>query len=414
MSNKFKNLEIRDWRQFQQVNIDFHSQITILTGANGAGKTTILNLLGRHFGWDVALIATSQTSKSGIFKYFSGIGKSWRDTDEGSAENPLHAIGSISYSDGPSSSISVNEQVSESFNVSIMHQQAVDGVFLPSHRPVYSYRKVTQIPAALDTKEQLFEQFYSNLRGMYAAQSRYDPPSFTIKSSIISLAVFGYGNQAVDSNPEAIATFEGFVEVLRKVLPKRLGFRRLVIRMPEVVLDCESGEFSLDAASGGVAALIDISWQLYMKSLITTDFVAVIDEPENHLHPEMQRAILPGLIEAFPGLQFIVATHNPFIVTSVEDSNVIVLYYENNRVVSSRIDEVDRSASANQVLTDVLGLPAPIPLWVQNRLDDLVRQFSDLDLTKDALSDLRAKMKEIGLGRMFPEVVDRLVEGSKG
>ncbi len=413
MSNAFKRLEIHDWRQFELVNIEFHPRLTVITGANGAGKTTLLNLLGRHFGWDIALVATSQTTKKGVLRYLSGLGKSWKRPEDSETSNPQHLIGNIVYTDGSEATIGVNEQVSESFQVSVANQQPVEGVFLPSHRPVYSYQRVTQIPATLDTREQLFSQFYSNLRGMYQPGPRYESPSYRLKSSLISLAVFGYGNQAVDPNAEAVATFEGFEKILGTVLPIRLGFRRLVIRMPEVVLECDSGEFSLDAASGGVAALIDIAWQLYMKSLVTPEFVAVIDEPENHLHPEMQRAIMPGLIEAFPRLQFVVATHNPFVVTSVEDSTVIILDYQDNRVVSNRIDEVDRTASANQILTDVLGLPAPIPLWVQRRLDEIVNQFGNRELTVEALAELRSKMNEVGLGRMFPQAIDRLVEEPK-
>lgn len=413
MSNAFKRLEIHDWRQFELVNIEFHPRLTVITGANGAGKTTLLNLLGRHFGWDIALVATSQTTKKGVLRYLSGLGKSWKRPEDSETSNPQHLIGNIVYTDGSEATIGVNEQVSESFQVSVANQQPVEGVFLPSHRPVYSYQRVTQIPATLDTREQLFSQFYSNLRGMYQPGPRYESPSYRLKSSLISLAVFGYGNQAVDPNAEAVATFEGFEKILGTVLPIRLGFRRLVIRMPEVVLECDSGEFSLDAASGGVAALIDIAWQLYMKSLVTPEFVAVIDEPENHLHPEMQRAIMPGLIEAFPRLQFVVATHNPFVVTSVEDSTVIILDYQDNRVVSNRIDEVDRTASANQILTDLLGLPAPIPLWVQRRLDEIVNQFGNRELTVEALAELRSKMNEVGLGRMFPQAIDRLVEEPK-
>ena len=412
MSNAFERLEVHDWRQFEVVNIEFHPHLTVITGANGAGKTTLLNLLGRHFGWDVALVATSQATKKGVLRYFSGLGKSWKRTEDGETANLQHLIGNIRYTNGSEATIGVNEQVSESFQVNLANQQPVEGVFLPSHRPVYSYQRVTQIPATLDTREQLFSQFYSNLRGMYQPGPRYESPSYRLKSSLISLAVFGYGNQAVDPNAEAVSTFEGFEKILKTILPSRLGFRRLIIRMPEVVLECDSGEFSLDAASGGVAALIDIAWQLYMKSLVTPEFVAVIDEPENHLHPEMQRAIMPGLLEAFPKLQFIVATHNPFVVTSVEDSTVVVLDYQENRVVSHRIVEVDRAASANQVLTDVLGLQAPIPLWVQRRLDEIVSQFADRELTALALTELRSQMGDIGLGRMFPQVINRLVEGS--
>ena len=33
---KFEKLIIKDWRQYSDVEIDFHPRITIITGANGA------------------------------------------------------------------------------------------------------------------------------------------------------------------------------------------------------------------------------------------------------------------------------------------------------------------------------------------------------------------------------------------
>lgn len=46
----FKRLNIKEWRQFSDVDIFFHEHLTVLTGANGAGKTTILNLLSKSTG----------------------------------------------------------------------------------------------------------------------------------------------------------------------------------------------------------------------------------------------------------------------------------------------------------------------------------------------------------------------------
>ena len=46
-----KSIKIDSWRQYENINIDFHKQLTILTGANGAGKSTILNIINQHFGW---------------------------------------------------------------------------------------------------------------------------------------------------------------------------------------------------------------------------------------------------------------------------------------------------------------------------------------------------------------------------
>ncbi len=50
--------------------------------------------------------------------------------------------------------------------------------------------------------------------------------------------------------------------------------------------------------------------------------IVLIDEPEAHLHVSLQKTILPFLIRFFPGLQFIVATHSPYVRDSI--SNVMV------------------------------------------------------------------------------------------
>ena len=59
---RVRKLRVEHWRQFGSVDIDLSRRMTILTGANGAGKTTILNLLSRHFGWSINLIADQRRS----------------------------------------------------------------------------------------------------------------------------------------------------------------------------------------------------------------------------------------------------------------------------------------------------------------------------------------------------------------
>ena len=60
-------------------------------------------------------------------------------------------------------------------------------------------------------------------------------------------------------------------------------------------------------------------------TLKKTPGVVVIDELDLSLHPTWQRRIVRILKELFPKVQFICATHSPFIVQSLEDGELIVL-----------------------------------------------------------------------------------------
>ena len=123
----------------------------------------------------------------------------------------------------------------------------------------------------------------------------------------------------MEPDHQLVRNYEGFQEILRKVLPANLGFRRFSIRNVEIVLECESGDFMIDGASGGLSTLIDLAWQIHMFSTAKQPgFTVIIDEVENHLHPTMQRRILSDLLEAFPDVRFIVSTHSPLVVNSVQ------------------------------------------------------------------------------------------------
>jgi predicted ATP-binding protein involved in virulence len=50
--------------------------------------------------------------------------------------------------------------------------------------------------------------------------------------------------------------------------------------------------------------------------------VVLVDEIDLHLHPRWQRKVLQGLRAAFPLLQFIVTTHSPQVLSSVENRQV--------------------------------------------------------------------------------------------
>jgi len=410
----FDRIIIKEWRQFKLVDIKFHRKLTVLTGANASGKTTILNLLGRHFGWNIELVSVPQKDeKRGILTYITGLWSRLRGEKEQQPKQQ-DSIGSITYSEGTAANLLVPDSVSQVYHINIENQMQVKGLHIPSHRFPWKYEKVDNILKEPKTTDQLISEHFSLTWGHYIGSGGRSP-SYGIKEALISFAVLGQGSDAVTPNLVYKEMFENFQAILNSILPTEIGFKKIEIRMPEVTLVTKTGDFSFDAISGGIASLIDITWQIYLFSKENEQFVVTIDEPENHLHPKMQRTLLPNLVDTFPNVQFIVATHNPFIVGSVLDSNVYVLNFtEDNQVESSLLDWKNRAASPNEILRDVLGVPVTYPQWVEERLESIAQRYSEVSLSPESLEELKEDMKKVGLDRLLPESLDKILHKEKG
>jgi energy-coupling factor transporter ATP-binding protein EcfA2 len=403
------------WRQYYDVDLTFHSRLTVLTGANGAGKTTILNLLGRFYGWNTPLVSTPRGSRTtGAIEYFAGILDKVRSlfAARESAALPRHGVGTLSFSDGTTAQLSVPESVEPTFQLNISPLVPLAGLNIPSHRPVYNYSSVASIPTGALGRRQLFDAYHTSVRTKYYNQWNQETPGKTLKQDLIALAMFGYGNEAVQGNSEAVDIYQGFEKLLRLVLPPELGFEKLSIRNPEVVLVTRGGDFSLDAISGGIASIIDITWQIYTYAPASEEFVVTFDEPENHLHPKLQVRLLPTLVEAFPKAQFIIATHNPLIIGSYPEASVYALRYNEEGLVESvLLDLKEKAGTANDILRDVLGLAYTMPIWAAQRLETVLAEFRHRPITKESLRDLRSQLTEIGMSEVVPEAISSVLDG---
>lgn len=78
--------------------------------------------------------------------------------------------------------------------------------------------------------------------------------------------------------------------------------------------------------SDGYSAILRIVADLMLKMSTAPEEsyllpgIAIVDEIETHLHVELQQKILPFLTKFFPNIQFIVTTHSPFVLSSIENS----------------------------------------------------------------------------------------------
>lgn len=96
--------------------------------------------------------------------------------------------------------------------------------------------------------------------------------------------------------------------------------------------------FDFQTLSDGYSALLNIVTELIMQigcdDVYSFDKqgIVLIDEIETHLHIALQKKVLPLLTTFFPNIQFIVTTHSPFVLNSIP--NAVVYDLENKTLIN--------------------------------------------------------------------------------
>lgn len=105
-------------------------------------------------------------------------------------------------------------------------------------------------------------------------------------------------------------------------------------------ISSEGKSFKFTEMSDGFAAVLDIVADLILKMQDDDSLshayqkqgIVLIDEIETHLHLELQRIIMPILTTVFPNIQFIITTHSPFVLSSM--NNAVAFDLEHREVIN--------------------------------------------------------------------------------
>lgn len=108
----------------------------------------------------------------------------------------------------------------------------------------------------------------------------------------------------------------------------------------------EKETYDFNTLSSGYAAALDIVVDIMIRMEKQTNRkfqydlpgIVLIDEIETHLHLELQKKILGLLTTMFPNIQFIVTTHSPFILNSLE--NVVIYDLEQHLLVENGLADI--------------------------------------------------------------------------
>ena len=118
----------------------------------------------------------------------------------------------------------------------------------------------------------------------------------------------------------------------------------------------------------------------------------IIDEIDEHLHPELQVRILKALHNTFPKIQFIVSTHAPLVMSSVENTPENVVYkLEYNDGVYSHKELNTYGLDASTIMQVYMDQP-PRDLAIDDEIKN-IESLIDAEKYSDARTALE-KMQE--------------------
>lgn len=127
--------------------------------------------------------------------------------------------------------------------------------------------------------------------------------------------------------------------------------------------------------------------------------IVLIDEIDLHLHPKWQWNVIDALQKTFAGVQFIIATHSPIVISASKDANLILLDgngtvsylpdcygYEVEDVLRFRQESVSRPKKVKMLVDEI-----------DNAIDDtnFDKAEDSLERLKEVLGDDNSEYKKM-------------------
>jgi len=349
----------------------------IITGMNGSGKSTILKIINK--------ILTDLPNKGQISQKYFDFTKSGKSETE--VQDFLSKI-SIDYQACELDFISEYQSIIG--NINFFH------IYFPAKR-IYSDTKLNT-----NSEFNIFETI-NNLENQKVIQ-RFIPHFINFHFEQFLLKLKEEQAFAIADNETAVAggltaRFQNLEKAFQLLFEEPELKLKHVFRERKFYFQLPDGR-SLDFSrlSDGHTAVLNMLAEimLHIEALreknpknVNPQGIVVIDEIESHLHLSLQAKILPVLTEMFPTLQFIVATHSPVVIASIENATVYDLSSK------STVNENLTGIPYNVLMKSHFGIESEYSLNATEKLKRAKKLLSKMPLNDDENTELEKLTKEL-------------------
>lgn len=424
---RIHELSLTNYRSFQNLDLTFDPRLTVLVGANGAGKTAILEAIsaalgtflatfdgiaGYHLTPKDARLTRLKPDKPAMTPNFPvkvvarGV---WDDTCHDWYRSLESLKGRTTTKDA--------RPLSDYAKTLIQAVHSGKDIKLPI-LAYYGTSRLWKEGKFIKPKKKAFResQFVGYRQCMERASSYKEFADWIGQAAMAIAQNKARVEEGIPSDPIA-ETLETLVRSIQKATNEVLK----PVNWSDIFYSHAAQEVTAthptlgvipisqlsDGVRNMVSLIMDVAYRccrlnpdLKEHAATETEGIVMIDELGMHLHPAWQQEVVGRLLKAFPKIQFIVTTHSPQILSTVDSQSIRIL--EDQKIYQPQ--QGTKGAQAQRILKSVFGVD-PRPQKDENAI--LLKEYLDLvyqdKWDNDRARKLRLKLNEI-FGKFEPDL----------
>jgi predicted ATP-binding protein involved in virulence len=377
---KLSKLKLKNFRRFEDFEIDFHPELTVIAARNGQGKTTVLEAITAALG---PFVGAFDMGRSKHIERTDARYAKVGDGFENEQNFPVNIEAVLSDPDikwqrallsAKSRTTTKEAAPLANWGRELQKQIPTDAnvalpivSYYPSGRLWISHKNVTRKAVVSASRTMGYEDCLSSAsnfvqmqqwmsKATYAVLQQREQPGYELSN--LKSRVDGIQNTV-----NLVLDAEGWSDFHYSLAYEELAMSH-----------SDHGLLPLSLLSDGVRAMISLTADLAFRcarlngqfneqASQLTEGIVLIDEVDLHLHPAWQQRVIASLRCAFPKIQFIVSTHSPQVLTTVNREQIRVVRRDEDRGWVSEMPDLSPLAQeAGDALAGVMDVSLRPPM----------------------------------------------------
>jgi len=390
---RLKKLTLSNFRGFEQIEIDFCDDFTVIAGVNGSGKSSLLRAIsgiGSYLLPEItpakkeafslaesdiysgklalSISTTFKTEKQILYGQILRSRSAKGNTSDLTEELTKLRVEKRFTEKGSKEEVLINDKM---YNINQSLKESKDNFSWHSENDEVANPLI--ICYSTNRSLSRLSKQTSKVRPLTPANAY----SNALQEIEVSLNEFANWYRACENGLLGDeATSLRLLKTLEAVIDTMMpSFSELLLvdkPTPHFTIKKNNTQFELDQLSEGERGILALAFDLTRRLTLANPqsqnpieegfALVMIDEIELHLHPQWQRNVLKRLTSIFKNCQFIVTTHSPQVIGQVPAENLRLLYIDKEEgKIRSITPRRSLGMDSSWILENIMDAPARDP-----------------------------------------------------